>query len=88
MLRNNGGVLVPALAGQQVTVVPGIIGFAVVEFFGAILVTDVAPVAGADGVVAMARRKAGRKVTCRTRRQMMPGATIARPWAMSESRQL
>ena len=54
MLRNNGGVIVSALAGQQVAVVPGIVGFTVVELFGAILVMDVAPVAGADGMVAAA----------------------------------
>ena len=54
MLGNYRGILVPVFAGQQVGVVPGIVGFAVVEFFGAILVTDVAPVAGADGMVAAA----------------------------------
>ena len=54
MLGNYGGILVPVFASQQVGVVPGIVSFAVVEFFGAILVTDVAPVAGADGMVATA----------------------------------
>ena len=49
MLGDYGGVIVLVLACQQVRVIPGIVGFAVIELFGAILVTDVAPVAGADG---------------------------------------
>ena len=52
MLGNYRGIFDPVFASQQVAVVPGIVGFTVVELFGAILVTDVAPVAGADGVVA------------------------------------